>query len=220
MRGMERFFALLLLIGGLAGAAAFAHRAGAPADSSFAAPFVQPASHSASSEVLRIAAIPAETALLPAPAIERPQLRLAGPVRRLTPPPTHVIQAVDSARPARPAPEPAAPAAAPVPAPTPAPAPAPTPAPAAPVAVTPAPVAAVVPPAAVAPPTTGHDHGNGKDKGKAKGKDKTVVPVTPVAETAAPTGPADTVPAPPAAPDVAVAAPDDGKHGRGHDKDK
>jgi hypothetical protein len=232
MRSMERFFAILLLIGGLAGAAAFAHRAGAPADSSFAAPYVQPAIHGASSQVLQIAAVPAvtpaATRLRPSPAprplrLAAPVLAgpvLAGPVRRLVPLPRHPAPVAVSAHLARPAPEPVvpvatAPAPAPAPAP-PAPAPAAAPAPAPPPhRAAPAPTAPVVPPV-VAPPTA-HDHGNGKDRGKAKGKNKDVA-LTPVAETIAPVDPFETVA--PTPPDVPVVASDDDKHGRGHDKDK
>ena len=58
MRGIQRFLALLLLVGGLAGAAAFAHRAGSPPNTPFTAPFARPVSHRDSSSVLRARPLP------------------------------------------------------------------------------------------------------------------------------------------------------------------
>lgn len=237
MRAMERFLAILLLIGGLAGAAAFAHRAGAPADSSFAVPFTQPTSHQGSTEVLRITAVPAvRAALQPSGPAALRQVHLAAPVRRLVPAPTQVVPAGPvSAQPAQPAAEPAAPAPAPAPTP-PAPAPAPPAAPAGPpaTAVPAAPAVNAVlrapPTLTPTPPATGHDHSkdNGKDNGNGKGngKHKDDVQATPIAETAAPAPAPAAAPAAPvetvtsATPDVVVATEDD-THGRGHhDKDK
>lgn len=221
MRGMERFIAILLLVGGLAGAAAFARHAGAPPETSFAAPFVQPSSHGASGEVLTVAPFPvAHAARRPAPVSAGPTVRLAAPVRRFVPAPVvHVVQPAVSAHPARPAAEPAAPVKPPTPTPNPAPTPAPAPAPPAPAApATPTPTVPVAPPVVVVT-TTAHDNGNGKDRGKAKGRDKGEVQVTPVADTATPVAPV-TTDTTTTTPELAPAPPVDDQHDRGHDNDK
>jgi hypothetical protein len=228
MRGIQRFLAILLLIGGLAGAAAFAHRAGSPRETSFPAPFARPVSHDNSSTILRARPLPA---LHVAAAVRHaPTIHIVSAVTHVVALPRHAVPAAASAPAPQTAPQPVVPVAPPAPAPLPAPAPAPAapaPAPAAP-APAPAPPATSparppLAPPVVTVPRAAHDNGNGKDKGKAKGKKKdVVVELTPVAETLAPAPP----PPPPPPAEVApvltpVAAPtDDGKHGRGHDKDK
>ena len=58
MRGIERFFAALLLAGGVAGAAAFAYRSGNAQEQAIPTPLVQPASHGTPPTTVHVVALP------------------------------------------------------------------------------------------------------------------------------------------------------------------
>ena len=209
MRGIERVLAAIVLAGGVAGAAAFAHRAGEAHVQAFSAtPLTEPVSHAAdSATTIRVAKLPAVAV---AGASARPARPAPVVVRRLALPAVHVIQIAPRRGAVRPAPvktpvqaqppavvhaappAPAAPPAAPAPAPA-APAPAPTPpiaaerpaTPPAPVTLTP------TTPARAAPATPVKRRGKGHGKPGAKFQ-----PVAETLATATTPQPAEQPPAP------------------------
>jgi hypothetical protein len=75
MRGIERFFAALLLAGGVAGAAAFAYRTGNAPEQAVPTPLVQPASHGTPPTTVHVVALP------PLPGTTGVTLRLQPPAQ-------------------------------------------------------------------------------------------------------------------------------------------